>query len=209
METKLFKQEHLSEEGVMLYAEAMKIDRVFQLPGSFYKHITACESCRERVTRLYKLVSKLPFAAPAPDSFFGALDIKLQRIKQITRPIKKYERALTMIMRSEEEGAVNIKLASPIDEQLYMYSITFDFDEALAFNTRLAIINEEDETVFGEDLAINIESYTIDKKQLEMLPDGLYYWKLMYDGGLKMGKFYWYKKNNVYPNKSKNVTSIL
>lgn len=48
--------DHLNEQHIALYVEAMLLDRVHLLPRKVRKHIAACDDCSMRVIRLYKLM---------------------------------------------------------------------------------------------------------------------------------------------------------
>ena len=48
--------EHLEEESVVLYVEAMLLDKVHLLPKKICEHTINCEACSLRVIRLYKLM---------------------------------------------------------------------------------------------------------------------------------------------------------
>ena len=47
---------HLGDENVVLYVEAMLLEKVHLLPKKIQKHIVNCEECSIRVMRLYKLM---------------------------------------------------------------------------------------------------------------------------------------------------------
>jgi hypothetical protein len=67
----LFKSDsHLSDEGVALYVDALKLRRSEELPDEVRDHAANCRSCRKEVTGLFSLLVEENYSAMAPHPFF-------------------------------------------------------------------------------------------------------------------------------------------
>ena len=63
---------HLTEEGTALYVDALKLDRVSELPEWMIVHISECGSCKENITGLYALLANENYAGVKKHPFFDA-----------------------------------------------------------------------------------------------------------------------------------------
>ncbi len=68
------KDGHLNEEGIMLYAEAMKLDRVDELPKEFHQAIEEHEATALRVMRLYQLIRAYKYDKLVPHPFLDGIN---------------------------------------------------------------------------------------------------------------------------------------
>lgn len=56
---------HLSEEGIARYAEALKLDKVSDLPADLYRHIEQCDDCHRQALDLYAIIADFDYSAVA------------------------------------------------------------------------------------------------------------------------------------------------
>ncbi len=54
---------HLTDEGVAMYVDALKLDRTRSLPESIRAHVSGCQACRVNITGLYSLIAEEPVAS--------------------------------------------------------------------------------------------------------------------------------------------------
>ena len=63
---------HLTEEGVALYVDALKLGRTDALPGTILDHVQRCQPCKEEITGLYALVADEDYAGTGSHPFFDS-----------------------------------------------------------------------------------------------------------------------------------------
>lgn len=61
---------HLSDEGVALFVDALKLGTVHQLPGSMRKHVAECDQCQRNVTGLFALLRKEDYSGVDDHPYF-------------------------------------------------------------------------------------------------------------------------------------------
>ncbi len=64
------KEAHLSEEAVSLYVDALKLDRVDQLPPRTVEHVRRCPECQKEITGLFSLLAEEDYSKTGPHPFF-------------------------------------------------------------------------------------------------------------------------------------------
>ncbi len=63
---------HLSEEGVALYADAVRLGRIAEVPDSLREHVEACSICKVEIVELVSLQDGEPAAAGQKHPIFDA-----------------------------------------------------------------------------------------------------------------------------------------
>lgn len=59
----LFKKDgHLSDEGLSLYVDALKLDKTQRLPKRVREHLDGCDDCKQTSTELYGIVGELDYS---------------------------------------------------------------------------------------------------------------------------------------------------
>jgi hypothetical protein len=61
---------HLSDEGVALYVDALKLQRTKELPEEVRDHVSQCQACRKEVTGLFSILTEENYGAMGPHPFF-------------------------------------------------------------------------------------------------------------------------------------------
>ena len=88
---------HLSDQGVLLYTEAMRLDRLADLPEPILAHVGDCAYCRQRVFEYYEFVKDEPVARPHPFFDRQARQVFLGQALDYT-PYKRLAVAAAVVM---------------------------------------------------------------------------------------------------------------
>lgn len=65
---------HLDENAVALFVDALKSDKVEQLPPRIRQHVAGCQKCREKITGLFSLIAREDYTQLGPHPFFDRTD---------------------------------------------------------------------------------------------------------------------------------------
>ena len=65
-----FKNGHLTDEGIALYSEALRLDKIKQLPKSVHEHITMCDACHLEAMALYAIIAEKDYKSLGNHPFF-------------------------------------------------------------------------------------------------------------------------------------------
>jgi hypothetical protein len=65
-----FSGGHLNDEGVSLYVDALKLDRVQNLPQMILSHVEDCHRCKQEITGLFSLLAEADYSNTGPHPFF-------------------------------------------------------------------------------------------------------------------------------------------
>jgi hypothetical protein len=68
-ERRLFVSGHLTEEGVCLYVDALKLKRSGELPVEILHHVTDCTQCKLHIAELEHLLAEVPYSNSQPHPF--------------------------------------------------------------------------------------------------------------------------------------------
>lgn len=69
MKTLLNSNSHLSDEGVALYVDALKLDRHDELPAAIVRHVEDCKECKSAIVALHSLLIEEPYKGVHHPSF--------------------------------------------------------------------------------------------------------------------------------------------
>lgn len=73
MNAKFFDaNEHLSEEAVALYVDALKLDQLKKLPTELRDHVSECVSCRMSIEQLFSLLEEEKYDQGIEHPFFSS-----------------------------------------------------------------------------------------------------------------------------------------
>ena len=73
------KMEHLSEEQIALYVDALELDRVSELPQMILDHVQDCFTCKEDIMEVASLVPPETWKRKRPHPYFDRLDRSQRR----------------------------------------------------------------------------------------------------------------------------------
>lgn len=178
---------HFSTEGRVLYAEAMHLDKVAELPEGLFEHLINCLQCSTETIEAYQLLNGNDIEQPHP-YFDGAatasefyisddmdeLDAVLQDIiraalKGQVTPNSSLEKKLLQKVKS----AVKATFIAPEKDAVCIEKITFKLISPYPRPIRLMLQNEAGKTVKRDVIPPNTLQRTLDCTDLA---NGLYYW---------------------------------
>ncbi len=67
---RLFISGHLTEEGISLYVDGLKLKRSADLPEEILGHVAECTQCKQRVADLHSLLDEVPYSNAQAHPFF-------------------------------------------------------------------------------------------------------------------------------------------
>jgi hypothetical protein len=79
----LFRSGHLTEEGIGLYVDGLKLSRTGELPKELLHHVAECGRCRTEIVELYQLLEEVPYVEGSRHPFFDRKPVILQRPSRI------------------------------------------------------------------------------------------------------------------------------
>lgn len=73
MKTKKYfsDSDHLSENGIALYVDAIKLERVADLPADILHHAEECDACKMKIMNIVEIMADQPIDTTVPHPFFG------------------------------------------------------------------------------------------------------------------------------------------
>ncbi len=197
----------LNTLGRMLYAEAVLLKRLEELPIEIYNHVQESPWASAEIIELYQLIEEEEYNENSPHPFFdfsdktiggNPLDIDqiLAQLKSeaILNPI--YEKAISELVLRNTATASALKVVKPISEQLITGNY-IDFEWKTDSNKPLVFTFETSKNrLVKERLTAGTTKYRLELKPSEIFSSGLYYWKLATRGGkLFIGKLYIYRES--------------
>lgn len=77
MKTRTFFSDsnHLSENGIALYVDAVKLERIDNLPRVIIDHVEECEECKMKVMHVVEIMAEQPYDETIQHPFFGAKEL--------------------------------------------------------------------------------------------------------------------------------------
>ncbi|MEZ4885298.1 MAG: hypothetical protein R3E32_11270 [Chitinophagales bacterium] len=199
------KMENLNMENRILYAYAMHLSRVDELPSALVEHFWNNNKSRQQIIELYQLYDTAMIAAH-PHPFFSS-DSK----ERYTTPIdwENLDEVLEVILRTalseqtkpnramERKMAVSFKTTSsalhvtaPKKDAVCIGVIHFVFQQAIPQDAALHFKNNQGETSGRYEVAKGSTQFRISIVATNLFPSGLYYWTLLV-GNIQM-------TNNLY-----------
>ena len=185
--------------GMALYVDAMRLQRVDDLPAVFHDSILEHPDTYSEILRMYMTLQGEELGLESPHPFFDKkelsipnsaeeLDDFLQNI--ILKALKEEE-----ILNSALERKVSLRLKSdatfkvlkPSSNALCISQILFEWEGKFTKKLRLFLQDSKGEFIGNFQIAPNEHTYTIDCSGYE---SGAYYWSMTADRNTVMGKIY-------------------
>ena len=87
MNTKSFFSDnnHLSENGIALYVDAIKLEQLNRLPAAIIFHVEECEECKMQIMGVADSMANQPYDTTVPHPFFGPKEIPSSTFSGIYR----------------------------------------------------------------------------------------------------------------------------
>ena len=201
------EENHLNQKAQALYIDAMKLNRLAEIPKEIYEHAQNCSYCTVELYELYEALEGVHYAElgkhPWLDEGLSELHLSdkkedleaiLQQFIADAVEIPTYEEMISETYRSQNIGDTLV-VHAPNPEQLCTNSVTFLFNSNSRRSFVLTLENHQ-KRVYKAKLPHNTMEHTILFTPKEKFPSGLYYWKLALRGGnpMLMGKIYIYQK---------------
>jgi len=199
------EEQHLNQKAQALYVDAMKLNRLVEVPKGVYEHAQNCSYCTVQLYELYEVLEGVNYADlgkhPWLDKGLSKLYLSdknqdleaiLQQLINDAITIPAYEQMITTIHRNAAtSGSETLKVTRPTKEQLCIDSILFQFYSNT--NKKFTLILENHKgRVYKTRIAAGNTEHLVEFLPKEKFPSGLYYWKLALRGGspMVMGKMY-------------------
>ncbi|MHB1051395.1 MAG: hypothetical protein ACYC09_15050 [Bacteroidota bacterium] len=61
---------HLTEEGVALYVDALRLERTAELPAEIRIHVEGCEECQRQIVESHEIMTAIPVDKSTPHPYF-------------------------------------------------------------------------------------------------------------------------------------------
>ncbi|MEZ4888482.1 MAG: hypothetical protein R3E32_27390 [Chitinophagales bacterium] len=182
---------HLTTIARAMYADAMKLDKVTQLPDSVQEHTNVCNYCSSLIVVLFDAIEGIDYQDLAPHPVFEQnekshysisdnpqnIEAILQQLMAEAVEIPSMERLLKTQSNYRKSDIEDLQVIQPLPNALYFNSVDFQFEKPLSHITDLSIRNHKGR-VFKASLPIDTKDYTLTFSPRENFPSGLYYWKL-------------------------------
>lgn len=198
---------HLNTVGRSVYADAMKLEKVEQLPLNLQEHVGQCSYCSSLIILLYDAIQDIAYEEASPHPLFKTLPKskwtlgnRPQDIETILTQLRKEAIEIPSMERLIQRGEVfrgqnhsQPLLLTPHLEQLCLHQIDFEFTQPIGVAADLSIRNHQ-KRVFKGQIPAHTTHFTVSFQPKVQFPNGLYYWKMVLKGGSPIaGKFYVYQ----------------
>lgn len=181
-------------ESHILYAYAMHLSKVDELPSELIEHFWSNEESRKQIIELYELydaemIAAHPhpyFSANSPqkvvdfdwENLEGALEAILRGVLEKQSPVNG---ALERRMAASYKAAamVAFEVLTPKKDAVYIQNIHFTFSQAIPQNSELHLKNTQGKTVGRFEVIKDSDQYEVAVRDSKQFPSGLYYWTLL------------------------------
>ena len=72
----LFSSGHLTEEGIGLYVDGLKLGRMSELPAEILEHVAECGKCRMEIVELHQVLEEVSYAEGSAHPYFDRVPAK-------------------------------------------------------------------------------------------------------------------------------------
>ncbi|MEZ4886002.1 MAG: hypothetical protein R3E32_14805 [Chitinophagales bacterium] len=188
------KDNRLNFEGRVLYAEAMHLSKVADLPKRLTDYVWQDDESRLAIVELYELLDAKE-VQEQPHQYFNQfidtnlfvsidwnnLDAELENILRTTlssqhKPNPRMERRMALSLKTSNKL---LQITQPEKDAICIQQITFQFSEATSQPYRLLLQNAEGEDIEEFEVPVNSLQFQISIEDNEKYPTGLYYWTLL------------------------------
>ncbi|MGB1242913.1 MAG: hypothetical protein ACPG49_10350 [Chitinophagales bacterium] len=193
----------LTLEGVAIYAEAIKLNKVEKLPNSFQEYLLKNPMAAQEVLEIYELIAdeelddkyfpfdkvaisdyKVPSTNEDLDVFLAGI---LQKaLAEESTPNARLERRMLQTVKAR---GTKLKVLTPEENEICVDKIHFSFNLPVGEETYITIFNEKDDEIAEYELDVETKSFNILLNE-EEYPSGLYYWMLDKDRDVRTKRFY-------------------
>lgn len=185
---------NLTMESRILYAYAMRLSRVNELPPDLIEHFWNNDQSRAQIIELYELYDD-SLIAEHPHPFFETqskekvamhfdwenLDASLEQLLRSTLAEQSQtNRALERKMAASFKTTVAVfKVNAPKKDAVCIQNIIFQFKHSLSEDATLHLKNANGKTVGRYTAPKSSTSYKVSTSNVAQFPSGLYYWTFL------------------------------
>jgi len=187
----------LTTEGRILYAHAMHLSKVDDLPDELLDYVWEDDESREEIAELYELLN-IKIVQKNPHPYFSSntdentlvsidwtnLDAAMERIlrdalAEQSTPNRAIERKMALSFKA---ASAVIQLTSPKKDAVCIHTITFLFSEAIDQSYWLHLKNAKGRSKGQFEIPKGSHHFQLSIEDSDQLPTGLYYWTLLANG---------------------------
>ncbi len=192
---KIFDDEgNLTMESRILYAYAMHLSRVDELPLDLVEHFWNNEQSRSQIIELYELYDD-ELIAQHPHPFFESqskekvvvdfdwenLDASLEQLLRsaLSEQSQTNQALERKMVTSFKTSAATFEVNAPQKDTVCVQNITFQFKHPLPEEAALHFKNAKGKTVSRYTVPKGSTIYNVSTSNVTQFPSGLYYWTLL------------------------------
>ncbi len=198
-------QGSLTLEGRVLYAHAMHLSKVDDLPEELVDYVWQNDESRNAIAELYELLDT-SMVQKNPHSYFtdtfineslvsidwmnldaAMEDILRQALAEQTTPNRKMERKMAISFKT---GAAAVRVTIPQKDAVCVNTITFVFSHKTSNSYWLHFKNAKGESKGEFEVPKGSSEFQISIKDEQEFPTGLYYWTFLVDGTPTTNRLY-------------------
>lgn len=189
---------HFTLETRSLYADAMRLDRIEELPNELVNHLQNCLQCSLETIDLYQLTQRQHTDEKHPFFDLGQsvptsneeLDDMLEGIlrsalSEFSTQNEKLEAQLELSFKSDS----TLDMVLPKKDAVCIDKIQFELNETSRQRIPLNIRDASGKIVYRFKMLSNTLKHTVSIEK-QGLPTGLYYWTALLSGVRKTGRIY-------------------
>lgn len=195
------KQGQPTLEGRILYAHAIHLARVADLPPKLIDYVWEHDECRNQITDLFELLDEQT-VKENPHPFFLT---SIEKTEAVSIDWENLDEALEAILREAlaEQASPNrvlerkmvmsfkapptLQVESPQKDAVCIDHIPFLFNQPTPQNCWLTLKNEKRQVITDLEIPEHSQNYHL---SVNGFPSGLYYWTLLADGTPLTGRLY-------------------
>ncbi|MFK7904709.1 MAG: hypothetical protein AB8B69_06275 [Chitinophagales bacterium] len=187
----------LNSVGMALYVDAMRLQKVDDLPAVFHDAILQHPDIYSEIVRMYIVLEGEELEAPHP--FFDKKELSLpnsadelddflqniilEALKEAAIPNPDLERKVVSVVKSGS----SFKVQKPTSDALCVGKIQFEWEGTFKKKMRLFLQDSKGKFIGNFQVAPGENAYTVDCSDYQ---SGLYYWTMTVDRNTVIGKIY-------------------
>lgn len=183
--------------GMALYVDAMRLQRVDDLPAVFHDSILEHPDTYSEILRMYMTLEGEELESPHP--FFDKKELAIPKsadelddfLQNIILEALKEDAILNPVLERKIMTRVKsnsaFKLQKPTSDALCISQIQFEWEGQFKKKIRLFLQNSKGKFIGDFQVAPNENTYTVDCSTYQ---SGVYYWSMTVNRNTMMGKIY-------------------
>ncbi|MEZ4886049.1 MAG: hypothetical protein R3E32_15040 [Chitinophagales bacterium] len=195
----------LTKEGRIIYAHAMHLSKVDDLPEELIEYVWKEDESREDIEDLYELlIPSMVLENPHPFFLQTSMnpslvsidwtnleaameDILRQALAEQTTPNRKMERKMALSFKATN---LDMEVIRPKKDAVCVQSITFVFSQATAKSYWIHFKNAKGGDIEEMEVPKGSHEFQISIEDKLQFPTGLYYWTILVNGTPMTNRLY-------------------